>query len=92
MQHLSMDDPKALMAEHLASLRGYAVRVLLQGESLDPTEEAEWSGQMQEYLAVGDSFKLTRRELVALLYEGLLNERRTCGCHSCRARFTSATT
>lgn len=79
-------DPKELMSEHVATLRGYANRVLAQDGSLAPGEQADRVRRMEEYLAIGSSFKLTEREMVSNLYRGILSRKSGCGCPTCRTR------
>ena len=79
-------DPRELMSEHVATLRGYANRVLAQDGSLAPREQADSVRRMEEYLAIGSSFKLTEREMVSNLYRGLLSRKSGCGCPTCRTR------
>jgi len=82
----ALADPKEVMARQLSVLRGYASKAILHGNSLAPDEEAERSDHMRDFLATGQSFNLTQKEMVDLIYSGLFRNRRECGCHSCRAR------
>ena len=68
MTALTALDPKELGADHLATIRGYAERVLTRRESLDASEEAEVGSRVAEFFAIGNSFRLTEREMVVLLY------------------------
>ena len=86
MTSLSLKDPRKLVAEHLAALRKYAKRVLVQGQSLNAAEDADRENRMREYLAIGSSFNLRAREMVAHLYKGLLIESARCDCTTCRNR------
>lgn len=86
MTDLILADPKKTMAQHQAALRHYAKRIVLQGEILSPQEENEGMQRMREYLAMGHSFDLTPKELVAVLYRGFFTIKRGCGCPGCRAR------
>ena len=86
MTSLALQDPKSIVSDHLAVLRDYATRVLIQGESLTPTEEADRKIRMAEFRATGSSFKLTDHEMVVLLYRRLLTPKRGCGCYSCSRR------
>jgi hypothetical protein len=74
------------MARQLSILREYACKAILDGNSLAPDEEADQADRMREFLATGESFSLTEKEMVDLVYGGLFRNRRECGCHSCRAR------
>ena len=77
-----------LMSQHLAAIQGYARRVILQGDVLTSDEEEDRGRLMQEFLAVGSSFKLTGKEMVALIYQEILARKRGCGCPSCRVPAT----
>ena len=92
MTTLTVRDPKELVAEHLATIRGYAERVLTGRESLDASEEADADTRMAEFLAIGSSFRLTEREMVVLLYAGLFASPATsrCGCPACTHRIRRA--
>jgi hypothetical protein len=81
-------DPKEVMARKLSVLRRYASKAILHGNSLAPDEEADQLDHMREFLATGESFSLTEKEMVDLIYSGLFRSRQKCGCHSCRARAT----
>ena len=78
--------PKELIHQHLLVLRAYAWRVLCRGEALTAKEEDDRAERAREFLAIGRSFKLTGKEMVSLLYRGLLRQKRGCGCPGCLAR------
>ncbi len=84
-----MDRPgvgeKEHMVQQIAALRRYARKVLLHGETLAPYEEAKQSALMQRFLATGESFQLTRKEMVELVLAGRSGNNRSCGCHSCNS-------
>ena len=82
----TLADPKEIMARQLSILREYACKTVLHGNSLAPDEEADRADHMREFLATGESFSLTEKEMVDLIYSGLFRNRRECGCHSCRCR------
>ena len=86
MAAITLRDPKELVVEHLAALRDYAGRVLVQGDSLSDTEEQDRAQRMHEFLSIGKSFKLNSREMAVLLYKGLLVPKLSCGCTTCRKR------
>ena len=72
MTSLILVDSKNLMAQHPAALREYAKRVFVHGEDLAPAEENDKDHRMEEFLAAGRSFRLTDREMVSIIYRGLL--------------------
>ena len=82
----SLVDPKEVMARQLSILRGYASKAILHGNGLAPEEEADRSDHLREFMATGESFSITQKEMVDLIYSGLFRNRRECGCHSCRTR------
>ena len=77
---------RVLVAEHVQVLRGYARRVLLDGGSLSEIEDSERQQRMGELLAMGSCLKLTGNELVSLIFKDMFDERRRCGCPTCRKR------
>ncbi len=86
MTTVELKDPKKTVAEHLEMLRHYAQKVLLQGETLTEEETADRTRRMTEYQAIGNSFKLTNREMAVVLYKGILTGKRACGCPTCRQK------
>ena len=86
MSNPTLVDPKEAMVRQISALRGYASKAILHGNSLAPDEEADQSDHMREFMATGESFSLTEKEMVDLIYSGLFQNRRECGCHSCRTR------
>ena len=88
MTTLTSRDPKELVAEHLAIIRGYAERMLTKREPLDASEEVDADSRVAELFAIGNSFSLTEREMVVLLYGGLFPSPATskCGCPTCTRR------
>ena len=86
MKDATLSEIKETMVRQLAVLRTYASRVVLHGESLAPDEEADQAACMSQFLATGEAFQLTHREMVDLVLNGLFHKKRECGCHSCRTR------
>ena len=66
----TLANPKKVMLHDLALLREYARQVILQKEALTHNEDFK-ERLLQEFLAMGNSLKLTERDLVVLLYRGL---------------------
>ena len=74
MTALTTPDAKKAMRENLTFLREYARRVVVEGnDSLTPLEDVK-DALIQEVWSAGKSFRLTERDLVVLLYQGLLLE------------------
>ena len=66
--------PEKHMAEHFATIRSYAKRVLMQGDLLSINEAHEKSVQMSQFLPMGAGYKCTDKEMVGLVYEGFLKQ------------------
>ena len=86
MTTLPVHTAKTLLAEDLSVLREYARSVLLRDLVLTPAEQSETELRLAELFAIGGSFRLTKREIVILLFEEVLSERRGCDCPSCLGR------
>ena len=61
-----------LFFEHLTALRGYAERIFMQGETLDPDEEADRAKRARAFLQVGRKCEFTEHQLVFLVFDELL--------------------
>lgn len=69
-----LGDPKEVIREYLKFLREYARRLLLEeDDSLAAIEDCK-DVLMQEFLAAGKSLKLTERDLMVLLFRGILDK------------------
>ena len=79
-------EPKELVGEHASALKNYANRVLVLDEALSVDEEREKDARMSEMFAICTAFKLTPREIVALLLFDSVTPRRGCDCPTCNAR------
>ena len=86
MQDLRLANPKDVMVQQLATLRGYASMVLLHGESLSDHQMSDHAVTMQQFLTVGESYDLTPKEMVELVLGEVFMDKRECGCHSCKSR------
>jgi hypothetical protein len=70
----ALTNPKEIMRENLKFLREYARRLLTEeDDSLSPMEDFK-DILMKEFLAVGKSLKLTERDLMVLLFRGILDK------------------
>ena len=72
--------------EHLVSLRAYAKRVLVRGDVLTDAEQLYRNARTDLLFAIGRTFRFTDKEMVALIFDGMLRGPRRCGCPTCRAR------
>ena len=86
MTSLAIIEPKDCMDYHLSALKEYVQRVVVHGEELSPVESYDQAYRMEEFLAVGCTFNLTYKEMTHLLFGGLFDAKRECGCPSCRSR------
>ncbi len=74
MTTLTPPDPKKSMRQNLTFLREYAKRVIVEGDdSLTPLEDVK-DALVGEIWKAGKTFQLTERDLVTLLYKGVLPE------------------
>ena len=86
MASTASKDLKVTFSEYLDKLRVYAKRVILRGGSLTRGEELDKKARMDLLLAIGRGFRLTNKEMAALVLDGTLQEQRRCGCPTCRSR------
>lgn len=82
---LKDDVKRAIMTQHLATLRTYAARTVAHEDGLSHAEEIDREIRMREYMAIGQSFDLSQKVLVTLLYKGVFNPKPGCECLVCRA-------
>lgn len=73
-------------AEYLESLCVYAKRVMLRGEALTDAEQLDKKARTDLLFAIGRAFQLTDKEIVALIFKGVLKGPKRCGCPTCRNR------
>lgn len=86
MSSPTLADPKIELSHQIATLRGYAKRMVMQGETLSLNEATEHKAYMQEFMATGEAYGLSQKEMVGLLLDQTSQKKRDCGCHSCNAR------
>ena len=72
MTTLLQGEPAAIMTDHLAILRGYVRGVFTEDQRLDSSQECDKERRFQEFVAIGASFGCTPKELVMLLYQGMI--------------------
>ncbi|MCH7746342.1 MAG: hypothetical protein IIC84_09740 [Chloroflexi bacterium] len=61
-------DSIEIFFQHLATLKEYAERVLIGGETIDEHEDADRLYRLQELFEIGGSFDLTEKDMVTILY------------------------
>ncbi len=81
---LKDDVKKVIMEQHAAALRDYANKTLVQEIPLTSEEEKDREVRMREYLAIGRSYTLTDRMLVAHIFKSLKGIQKSCECPTCR--------
>ena len=64
-------DSKDQVRYYQTVLREYAKWCLLRGYSFPPSREAHRTQLVKEFFDLGQTFKLTEREMVLLLFRGL---------------------
>lgn len=70
-----LTDPNEVIRENLKFLREYARRLLVEeDDSLSPMEDFK-EALMSEFLALGKAVKLTERDMMVLLFRGVLDPR-----------------
>jgi hypothetical protein len=70
----SLADPKEVIRDNLKFLREYARRLLIEeDDSLVPIEDFK-DVLMKEFLVIGESLKLTERDMAVLLFRGILDK------------------
>ena len=84
MVSLMLVDSRELMAEHQSALKGIRDASRPSRGDLAPHEEEDKARRMEEFRAIASSFKLTGSDLVGMVFNGVLRERRGCGCPLCR--------
>ena len=77
-------DPDDLMGRDLNILKEYAERVIVHGDVLTATEEDDREIRFRNFAEIGDSFSLTERDMVSMLFDGLFHQGPKCWCAECR--------
>ena len=65
-------EPKEVMRQNLGFLREYAKVLLVEQDETITALEDEKEETMEEYLRVGQSFRMTERDLAFHLFNGIL--------------------
>ncbi len=65
--------PKEIMDESLKFLREYARRALVEKDDTVILTQDLKEARMREFMAIGNSFQLTERDMVVLLYKSILD-------------------
>ena len=86
MSSSMLADRKLELIHQVDTLRGYADRIVIQGETLSFDEAADQKARMQDFLSAGEVYGLTQKEMVKLVLSQTSQKAPECGCHSCNAR------
>jgi hypothetical protein len=70
----SLADPREIIRDNLRFLREYARRLLLEEDDALTAIEDFKDILMREFLAVGQPLKLTERDMMVLLFRGILDK------------------
>ena len=86
MSSSMLADPKINLAHQIDTIREYAQRMVMQGQTLEPDEAADQMACMRDFLTIGEDYGLTQKEMVGLVLSQASPRSPECGCHSCNAR------
>jgi len=86
MSNSILADPKIGLIHQIDTIRDYAIRMVMQGETLEPDEAADQMACMRDFLIIGGDYGLTEKEMVSLVLAQASQNKPECGCHSCNAR------
>ncbi len=86
MSSSTIADSKVELTHRIHTIRDYAKRMVIKGETLEPEEVADQMACMRDFLTMGEDFGLTQKEMVGLVLGRSSEKTPDCGCHSCNAR------
>lgn len=81
--NLGDDVKKTILSQHLKALRSYLRKAFVDRDDLTREENMDRQVRMREFLAIGMSYGLTDKQMVAHLFKGLFKNTQTCDCHEC---------
>ncbi len=84
LTQLRDDVKRAIMTQHVSTLKAYAARTVAHDDALSHDEERDREVRMREYMAIGESFDLSKKVLVTLLFKGVFAPKPGCECQVCR--------
>ena len=70
----SLADPKEVIRDNLKFLREYARRLLIEEDDSLVSLEDFKDVLMEEFLVIGESLRLTERDMTVLLFRGILDK------------------
>ena len=56
---------------HLSTLKDYAQKVIADGDALDEDEESDRVARLNEFMEIGSSFDLNKKEMISIIYREL---------------------
>lgn len=80
---LRVDVKKTILSHHLTALRSYLRKAFVHRHELNRDEDLDRQVRMREFLAIGKSFGLTEKRLVAHLFKDLFKNTKKCDCAEC---------
>ena len=88
MASAALYDSRQKVADHLEALQGYAQKALVDGDALSCSENADKTARLSEFVTLGNSFKLTVKEMIVLILGDISHQPTGCGRHSCASRWS----
>ena len=85
MPTIQPKNPEELLSDNLLALKSYAERIIVRGDDLTEDEEIDKEFRFREFAEIGDSFNLSERDMVTMMFEGIFHQGPKCDCAECRA-------
>ena len=85
MPTIQPKNPEELLSDNLLALKSYAERIIVRGDNLTDDEEIDKEFRFREFAEIGDSFNLSERDMVTMMFEGIFHQGQRCDCAECRA-------
>ena len=85
MPTIPHNNPEDLLSDDLSALKSYAERIIVRGDILTEDEEDDREFRFREFAEIGDSFNLSERDMVTMMFEGIFHPGPKCDCAECRA-------
>ena len=85
MPTIQPKNPEELLSDNLLALKTYAERIIVRGDDLTEDEEIDKEFRFREFAEIGDSFNLSERDMVTMMFEGIFHQGPRCDCAECRA-------
>ena len=72
------DVKKTILSHHLTALRSYLRKAFVDRDELTRDENMDRRVRMREFMAIGKSYGLTDKQMVAHLFKGLFKNTQAC--------------